>query len=308
MIPPPVWDEQALNAEREQAIENFREQRLAEPLSVYSDEFEYCRGVFENLLEHLIDLSDMSIISRQMLVDILSQRDMPDAFRHLAGPPISEDDLKTLAEIKSLSSTAIRKSPEIAESIFAVTVRNQLDRGRFPWVIDERVPTEKERHAAIVASAALWATQRTKTARRQGSKQLEEAVMLSLKSIGFTKVDRRPIETQEKAPKRGEFCGESHLGSRKADVIVGLWDGRILAIECKESNSSTNSIKRLNNDAAAKATKWKSDFGNLNVIPAAVLAGVFSLHNLIDAQSDKLTLWWGHDLQRMLDWIEQTKS
>ncbi|MCG8423215.1 MAG: XamI family restriction endonuclease [Proteobacteria bacterium] len=43
--------------------------------------------------------------------------------------------------------------------------------------------------------------------------------------------------------------------------MIRLWDTRILALECKESNSSTNSIKRLNNGAAAKAKTWLAEFG-----------------------------------------------
>jgi hypothetical protein len=65
------------------------------------------------------------------------------------------------------------------------------------------------------------------------------------------------------------------FGSRKADVVIGLWDGRKMALECKVSNSELNSIKRLNNDAAMKAVEWRKEFGALGVEPGALLAGVF---------------------------------
>jgi len=57
-----------------------------------------------------------------------------------------------------------------------------------------------------------------------------------------------------------------------------------MPIECKVSNSSLNSVKRLNNDAAVKAVGWKRDFGLRQVVPAAVLGGVYNLHNLLEAQ------------------------
>jgi hypothetical protein len=80
-----------------------------------------------------------------------------------------------------------------------------------------------------------------------------------------------------------------------------------MPIECKVSNSSTNSVKRLNNDAAAKAETWLREFGAVNVVPSAVLAGVFKRHNLKAAQEMGLTLWWAHSLDRMVDFIEATR-
>jgi hypothetical protein len=81
-----------------------------------------------------------------------------------------------------------------------------------------------------------------------------------------------------------------------------------MAIECKVSNSSTNSVKRLNNDAAAKAQAWISQFGTLGVVPVAVLTGVYKLGNLVDAQNSGLTLYWAHDLDQLLAWIKSTQS
>ena len=43
-------------------------------------------------------------------------------------------------------------------------------------------------------------------------------------------------------------------------------------------------MKRLNNDAAVKAETWRTDFGTTQVVPAAVLSGVYKLHNLEEAQ------------------------
>ena len=80
-----------------------------------------------------------------------------------------------------------------------------------------------------------------------------------------------------------------------------------MAVECKVSNSSLNSVKRLNNDAAAKAEVWTRDFGMLNIVPAAVLSGVYKLHNLDDAQRRGLALYWDHRLSDLTEWIERTR-
>lgn len=95
------------------------------------------------------------------------------------------------------------------------------------------------------------------------------------------------------------------LGSRKADFIVGLRDGRTMAIECKVSSSSVNSIKRLNNDAAVKASVWNREFGTIQVVPVAVLEGVYALTNLLAAQDQGLTISWAHDLRAMTEWIQE---
>lgn len=76
-----------------------------------------------------------------------------------------------------------------------------------------------------------------------------------------------------------------------------------MPLECKVSNSSTNSYKRINNDAAVKAVSWDREFGSANVVPAAVLSGVFALANLEYAQGKGLALFWAHDLEPLADFI-----
>jgi hypothetical protein len=132
-------------------------------------------------------------------------------------------------------------------------------------------------------------------------------VKSALGAAAFTQVKPRAISTLRTAPAPGEFCGESMLGSRKADIVVGLWDDRILAIECKVSNSKINSVKRVKNDAAVKAKLWVQQFGGRLIVPAAVIAGVYHPPNLLSAQDDGLTIWWSHDIAQMTSWIDQTK-
>lgn len=74
------------------------------------------------------------------------------------------------------------------------------------------------------------------------------------------------------------------------------------------SNSSTNSVKRLNSDAAVKAGVWIADFGTAQTVPAAVVSGVFKRHNLEAAQDAGLALFWAHDLGELVDWIATTRS
>ncbi len=302
MTLPAHWTEEQLEEQRLAAIEIFRRRRMEEPLEQYIANFDEYQGVIEELLESTLDLSDID----SRLVDVLTAPKLLEAFRYLAGPPISDDDLKVVAEAV-LSRQRILRDPEMVGRIKQV-VLSGLDRRRFPWVIEGREPTESEREAAIVASAALIATRRLETRRRSdGKRDQEAAVHAALREMGFTQVASRKVSVLSDAPAPGEFCAESDLGGRKADVLVGLWDRRVMPIECKVSNSSTNSVKRLNNDAAVKAETWRKDFGQLQMVPSAVLGGVYKLHNLQDAQRRGLSLFWAHDLHALTSWISSTR-
>jgi hypothetical protein len=301
---PPKHDAATLERERLIAIELFRKERLEEPVERYHDLFDEFQGVIEDLLEATVDLAALD----EKALDVMSNDALAQAFRYLAGPPISTDDLLVVAEASSLKPERLKNDPEMLKRIIQV-IRDGLDRRRFAWVTERREPTEPEKNAAIIASAALMATQRVQTSRRSLSKSVQEQrVEDALSAAGLKKVASRRVKTLGNAPKPGEFCRESILGTRKADFLIGLWDERTLPLECKVSNSATNSVKRLNNDAAVKAVAWIKDFGELQIVPAALLSGVFKHHNLLEAQNRGLTIFWAHNLNALVDWIEKTRG
>ena len=253
----------------------------------------------------LAAIADLTDVDRHA-TDVLTNPNLLEAFRYFTGPPLSADDLKTLSE-GVLSPARLREDPAMVRRIVDI-VRMGLDRRRFPWISQNRAPTAEERAAAVVASAAIMAARSVGTARRHEGKEAQELLVANtLSGAGITRVDTRAIPTLNLAPNAGEFCRESVLGSRKADIVVRLWDHRIMPIECKVSNSALNSIKRLNNDAAVKAETWTKDFGTRNIVPAAVLSGVYKLRHLSDAQQRGLALFWAHDLHALVSWIEQTR-
>lgn len=299
---PPRWSEDAFESDAALAVQAFRDVRMHEPLEQYLEVFDEYRDAIENLIEGTVDLSQLT----DQAVEHLTDPNLLTAVRYLASPAISEDDLKVLADAV-LSPTRLRSDTEMARRVVE-TVLLGLDRNRFPWVSEDRESTAAERQTAITSTAALIATQKVQTARRTAAKDDQEgAVAAFLLANGFTEVPRREVLNVAHLPGPGEFCRESLFGSRKADLIVRLWDGRTMPTECKVSNSSTNSVKRLNNDAAVKARTWLNEFGTSNAVPAAVLSGVFKIHNLTSAQSDGLTIFWAHRLEAMLDFIESTK-
>lgn len=302
-INPPRWTAEEFEREAAQAIRHFRETRMHEPLEAYLDYVEEYRRQVETLIEETVDLTRLS----NLAVELLTNPQRLTAIRYLASPAISEDDLKVLADA-ALTPKRLNADPDMARRVIE-TVLMGLDRERFPWVAESREPTESERATAVVSTAALIATQKVQTGRRNEAKKTQEgAVADALRAAGFTEVPTRAVTNMSHLPAHGEFCAEALFGSRKADLIVRLWDGRVMPTECKVSNSSTNSVKRLNNDAAVKARTWIQEFGTVTCVPAAVLSGVFKTRNLISAQADGLTLFWAHGLDRMTSFITSTRE
>lgn len=301
MKSPPIWTEQELDHERVRALEHFRQVRLTEPLELYLELFDEYQGVVEEVLEQTVDLAKL----RDEAVDLLGDKRKLEVIRYLSGPPVSEDDLKTLIQAQSLAASRFESDPALVDRLVTF-IQDWHDRRRFPWLNESWEPKEHDRNAAILATTALLAMRRIETMRRSKGKGEEGLVAGQLRRARFKQVQGRRVRVLSEAPKKGEFCEETMFGSRKADFVIGLYDGRVMALECKLSNSATNSIKRLNNDAAVKAAVWKNEFGSSQVVAAAVLAGVYNLHNLKDAQDNGLALFWSHDLGSMMRWMRAT--
>lgn len=124
--------------------------------------------------------------------------------------------------------------------------------------------------------------------------------------LGYVESKGHIVHNNSQLPPKGCFFREYECAGKKADIILGLHDGRAMLIECKVSNSATNSIKRLA-DATNKAVIWTKALGSANVIPAAVLTGVFKVKNLLDAQAQNLTVFWSHDLKTVSDFLAEAQ-
>ncbi|MGH7061035.1 MAG: XamI family restriction endonuclease [Stellaceae bacterium] len=291
------------------ATERFRAQRKDEPRAVYAEFFESFVPVFRSLIDRSLPALAETLheANRELIAAIVADKSSRMAFRYLAGPPISEDDLKTLASSR-LSAGALRTDQEQAERVREV-VLSTIDPYRFPWIEAGRPATEREREIAVISSAALLASQRVGTRRRgDAKKQQEDDVKRLLRSIAFTEVAPREIRLLEDAPAPGEFCGEGKLGDTRADLVVRMLDRRCLAVECKVSNSAVNSFKRVNHEALGKARRWLNQFGTAGVVPSAVLSGVFKPENLAAAQQGGLYLFWSHQLDDLREFIETASS
>lgn len=303
MDQPRDWSPQDLEIDAATARTVFRDERLLEPLEQYGVAFEHYVPVVRQLLSRLDEIADDATAAKAMAA-IAADVDARTALRYLTAPPVSEDDLRVLAD------TPFTRSAMLAGGGRAVSLRDTIfriiDGFRFPWIADRRNATDDELERAVLATAVLLATRKVETSRRsEANKRQESLVVDALVVAGFKQVPARDIPQPDAAPTPGTFCGESRFGTTKADFVVRLHDQRILAIECKVSNSAVNSYKRVNHEAANKARTWLNDFGHRTTVPAAVLAGVFKPANLITAQAAGLSLFWAHRLSDLTAFVRE---
>lgn len=163
----------------------------------------------------------------------------------------------------------------------------------------------------MLASSVLAAAQRVQTARRGDEREIVEgAVRGLLIGLGFVEVESKPARGIQRlrahAPSAGQFMRSVNLGADNADLVIGMCDGRTLAIECKGSNSEINSRKRLNKEAAQNARAWSTKFGE-EVVPAAAIQGVFKPAYVVEAQDAPMVIIWGHRLDDLKSLIEASR-
>ncbi len=226
--------------------------------------------------------------------------------RFCFGPPLSNDIVKEHVggsiEVKVLP-------PERAEAIASLAGRG-LDELRFPWLSEQRSPTDGDRQLAITWTAGLMALEESRTASRmRPSRSQEKAIRDALRRADFQQVPRPQSIDLISDLEPGSFTEETNAGGRKADVPARLFDGRLLLIEAKVSSTRLNSYKRLINDSCSKAPVWRQHFGEGAVVPLAVLSGAFSVEHLITAQSDRyrMYLMWDHALDTLENFVHQAR-
>jgi hypothetical protein len=225
------------------------------------------------------------------------------ACRYLCGPPISQEDLWTLVGGPKFRSVPPAFAEDTAEAIRVV-----VDPVRFPWLAQSRAPSELERESAILATTVLWAAQQIGTERRgEASSRQETLTAQTLNDAGLTLEDSRaPIQFIDDMP-RGGYSRERRLAGAKCDVPARLFDGRLLALECKVSNGPKNGWKRVNREVGGKSDAWRAHFGT-QALTGVVLAGVFDLSCLTTAQDRGVIILWEHDLSPLREFVESTSG
>ena len=304
-LPPkklPLWGTDRLDLDRLAAAERFREELMKIPLDQYLRAFQTHADNISRLLAKTADLHQL----RERAAEIVTDHELLVVLSALVGPPIAVRDLQTLARAPRLSPATVDADPALATRVVE-TVLEGLDSQRFPWIRDDRKPTAEEKRGAIQSSSAVLATLEVRTTRHaERRSQQEENVHHALLALGLRDVPTRAVATTADSPRPGEFYRESVVAGRRADFLIGLWDERLLALECRISSSPLDSARRLRHEAQTKAARWTRTYGS-QIVVAVVLSGIYALRDLLAVQHDSIGLFWTHDIGALTDWIDQTR-
>jgi len=302
---PSKWTEAQIAADTSTARAEFRRRRLEEPLADYEGKFPTAKAAADVIVGALTTLVTVPA-DREFLARIVANKEQYSALRSLAAVPISVDDLETLLGA-SLNRTAIRQNQELANKLSEL-LRTCLDPKRFPWVVAEREATDEEIAAAKLATAVVTAVSAVQAGRRgDESKALEGKVKEILITADYVEIKKRKGGIKQIAhfPEPGTFMHQCTFGGHNADFVIRLKDGRILALECKASNSEVNGFKRLNKEVVVDAGDWHREFGKSSVVASAALRGVFKPANVVSAQEQDVFIFWWHSMESLADFLTE---
>ncbi len=263
-------------------------------------------GAREDVVRMLDLTGDLTDLRPEVIAE---HPEISAALRYTAGPPISEEDFRTVTgwpfAPTPRSSVVVRMAPRVCE-----TVEQIADPLRFPWVVARRAPTRTEREAAINATATLLAVERFRTERRGGASKEQEAAVRHVlgREAGLREVPRPAkkhyghIDMIDDLAK-GTFSTECVLHGMKCDVPVRLPDGLLMPIECKVNSGQKNGWKRVSREVEGKAARWREKFGSASVVIGIMLDGNYDLGMLRRFQDEGYFIFWQHDLQRLVDFV-----
>lgn len=228
--------------------------------------------------------------------------------RQMLAPPLSQDQFAIVCTSysKALENTdrpvPANKAASVAEAFLAMR-----DIRLLPWLAESRAPSAEEIRHVVTAVTPLLASQIHLTAKRTASStDQEEAVVALLNAKEWERlpsrlVDRGAILAAKQFMKKTKFATTTR--PQEVDIACGLGGTMVLAMECKVSNDTTNSVKRIN-DVLKKATAWRDHWGSF-VKPAALLQGTIGYKDVQRLTHAGVAVFWSHDLPRFERWIDE---
>jgi hypothetical protein len=229
------------------------------------------------------------------------------AFRHMLGPPISQDQFKLLCPLYSKAREnsgaplSVSSAAAVANTILAARSRI-LTR----WIDRGTPPSRVELRALLHAVSPLLSQQIVATVRRNRlSAEQEGAVTALLEAKGWARMSSGLIQTLSDVPAK-HFMHKTRFATttqpQEVDVACGLGKTVVLAMECKVTNDQTNSVKRIN-DVLKKATAWQAHWGSF-VQTAALLQGVIASKDVNRLLAANVEVFWSHKLDDFSAWID----
>ena len=164
---PPVWTREQLLVGIEDAKRAFRIIRLTES-DTYSDAYVRKLRATTRMLRAISASTEAN--AGQVIQGLWNDPEAFEALRYVTTPPISEDDLKTLADTK-LSRRALRDRAA-ATRVYAL-LKETLDLRRFPCH-HNRPMNRRQTERALASTTALLTAQYIQTRRRNDAKLRQE--------------------------------------------------------------------------------------------------------------------------------------
>lgn len=231
--------------------------------------------------------------------------------RQMLAPPLSQDQfaIVCMAYNKAFENSdrpvPSTKAAQVAESFLAMRDIRLLG-----WLSENRLPTANEARRVVTAVTPLLASQLYLTAKRTASSTVQEGAVVGLLSakdweqLPSRLVDRGAVLGARQFMKKTKFATTTR--PQEVDIACGLGATMVLAMECKVSNDTTNSVKRVN-DVLKKATAWREHWGSF-VQPAALLQGTIGYKDVQRLIHAGVTVFWSHDLPRFERWIDENTT
>ena len=117
MKAPPRWNQKQLANEAKKSAALFRRARL-KPTEQWKTHVDSAATQFETLFDLLGNLAPAGMTDAAVAEAF--REDLSEAMRYLAGPFISADDLKVVADVASIAPNVIGNNPTKAKQAFAV--------------------------------------------------------------------------------------------------------------------------------------------------------------------------------------------
>lgn len=142
--------------------------------------------------------------------------------------------------------------------------------------------------------------------RNRLSAEQESAIVKLLIGLEWTKLPSVTIDTRAAVPSK-HFMRKTRFATatttaQEVDIACGFAASYVAAVECKVTNDTTNSVKRVN-DVLKKAAAWKAHWGSF-VETAALLQGVIKPEDVQRLTDEGVKVFWSHDLDAFAEWVE----
>lgn len=231
--------------------------------------------------------------------------------RQMLAPPLSQDQFAIVCPSYSkLLENKDRPVPALKAALVAEAFLAMRDIRLLPWLSEKRSPSDEEIQRVVTAVTPLLASQIHMTAKRTASSADQEGAVVELlmaknwERLPSRLVDRGAILAASQFMKKTKFATTTR--PQEVDIACGLGGTLVLAMECKVSNDTTNSVKRIN-DVLKKASAWRDHWGSF-VKPAALLQGTIGYKDVQRLIHAGVTVFWSHDLPRFERWIDENTS